>query len=39
MSLCRRCFVATTKKDDYLLAFFPKIHPIAGTKGGFPPFL
>jgi len=30
---------ATTKKDDYLLAFFPKIHPIAGTKGGFPPFL
>jgi len=23
---------ATTKKNDYLLAFFPKIHTIAGTK-------
>ena len=25
-------FCATTKKDDYLLAFFPQIHAIAGTK-------
>src|SRR5215469_13089632 len=25
-------FCATTKKDDYLLSFFPKIHTIAGTK-------